>query len=153
MACPYFWPTDPLPAWTWPGKPRPPLGEPYAGVCRARQDQDFRPGEDFLIKVCNLGYPALDCTRFPAEAGPDAVRFSVMLDDDQLVRIAYVVEKGHAAYENGFLEYDRAVNAWSSATLRPLLQRQADAYLNSYLRQKQKTRTTQAKRSKTSAWR
>ena len=150
MACPYFCPTDPLPASTWPSKLRPPLGEPYAGVCRARQGEDFRPGEDFLIDVCNLGYPALTCTRFPSQAGPDAVRFSVMADDDRVVRIAYVLEKGHASYENGFLQYDRGANRWSSGKVQPLLQRQADAYLNSYLRHKQETRATKAKWSKAS---
>ena len=150
MACPYFSPTDPLPASTWPGKLRPPLGEPYAGVCRAREGEDFRPGEDFLVDVCNLGYPALTCARFPGEAGPDAVRFSVMADDDQLVRIAYVVEKGHAPCENGLLDYDRAANRWSSRKVQPLLQRQAEAYLNSYLRKEQETRATKANWSKVS---
>ena len=150
MACPYFCPTDPLPASTWPGKLRPPLGEPYAGVCRAREGEDFRPGEDFLVDICNLGYPALACTRFPGEAGPDAVRFSVMADDGRVVRIAYVLEKGHAFYENGFLEYDRAANRWSSRKVQPLLQRQADAYLNSYLRKEQETRATKANWSKVS---
>ncbi len=153
MACPYFCPTDPLPAGTWPGKPRPPLGDPYAGVCRARPGQDFRPGEDFLINVCNLGYPALDCTRFPAQAGPDAVRFSVMADDDRLVRIAYVVEKGYAPYENGFLDYDRRARACSSGEVQPLLQRQVEAYLNSYLRQDRQARATKGKPSMASAWR
>ena len=150
MACPYFCPTDPLPASTWPGKLRPPLGEPYAGVCRACEGEDFRPGEDFLVDVCNLGYPALTCARFPGGAGPDAVRFSVMADDDRVVRIAYVVEKGHASYENGFLEYDRAANRWRSRKVQPLLQRQADAYLNSYLRKEQETRATKANWSKVS---
>ena len=150
MACPYFGPTDPLPASTWPGKLRPPLGEPYAGVCRARKGEDFRPGEDFLVDVCNLGYPALTCTRFPRQAGPDAVRFAVMADDGRVVRIAYVVEKGHASYENGFLEYDRAANRWSSRKVQPLLERQAEAYLNSYLRQERATRAAKAKWSKVS---
>ena len=150
MACPYFCPTDPLPASTWPGKLRPPLGEPYAGVCRAREGEDFRPGEDFLMDVCNLGYPALTCDRFPSQTGPDAVRFSVMADDDRVVRIAYVLEKGHASYENGFLDYDRAANAWSSNKVQPLLQRQAEAYLNSYLRQERATRAAKANWSKVS---
>ncbi len=151
MACPYFCPTDPLPASAWPSKLRPPLGEPYTGVCRAREAEDFRPGEDFLIDVCNLGYPALTCTRFPGEPGPDAVRFSVMADDDRVVRIAYVIEKGHASFENGCLEYDRGADAWSGGKVQLLLERQADAYLNSYLRHKQETRMNKAKSSKMSA--
>ena len=151
MACPYFCPTDPLPASAWPSNLRPPLGEPYAGVCRVREGEDFRPGEDFLIDVCNLGYPALTCTRFPGELGPDAVRFSVMADDDRVVQVAYVIEKGHAVYANGRLEYDRGTNVWSGGKVQPLLQRQAAAYLNSYLRYKQETRVNKAKASEMSA--
>ena len=153
MACPYFCPTDPLPVSAWPGKLRPPLGDPYAGVCRAREGEDFRPSGDFLIDLCNLGYAALTCTRFPGEPGPDAVRFSVTGDDDRVVRIAYVLEKGHAVYENGRLEYDRGADVWSGGKVQPLLKRQAEAYLNSYLRHKPETRKTKAKSSKTSGLR
>lgn len=60
---------------TWTARLRPPLGEPYDGVCRAADDP-VHPSPEVLRDCCNMGYPSGRCPRFRAEGG-DAVRFAI----------------------------------------------------------------------------
>lgn len=133
MACPYFCPTRRLEAPAWRGKIRPPLGDAFEGECRARADEPHLPPRTLLLEGCNLGYAARQCRRFPEGDGPDAVRFCLQADTEEEVRIDYVLERGHLPFEHGRLAYDRALKSWKGLQAGSLLERQAGAYLESYL--------------------
>ena len=145
MACPYFRPRGPLPWSKWPGKLRPPLGDLYGGECRVR-GEPFSPSEQLLVNCCNMGYAGAECSRFPNDEGPEAVRFGVAGDDGRTVEIAYVVERGHLPIRHGTLRYCRDSSTWSGLNAdilnvdginaETLLARQAEACLASYLRSK-----------------
>jgi hypothetical protein len=133
MACPYFRPQERL---ADEGKrPRLPLGDPYAGVCRADPGREWRPDENTLRVSCNVGYAA-SCRRFPRGEGPDAIRFSVIGDEAGALRIFYVAERGHTALEHGALEYSSNQGKFLSEHPNQLLNEQAQAYAESYLRRK-----------------
>jgi hypothetical protein len=136
MACPYFCPTQRLEGPAWRSKIRPPLGDVYAGECQARPEQSHVPDRD-VLEVCNLGYAARQCPRFPASGGPEAVRFCVQDDQGGIVSIRYVLERAHLPFEHGCLLYDRARKDWAEPRAGALLQRQAQAYLESYLNWKE----------------
>lgn len=132
MPCPFFFATKPL----WGiGHPQMPLGELYEGECRAAPD-GYRPGPEELRNLCNLGYARKSCPRFPAEAGPDAVRFSVAQDSEDTVLIRYVEERGHRPWDHGWLEYHVAEHKFVAAHANPLLNRLAEAYAEAYLRRR-----------------
>ena len=145
MACPYFRPRGPLPWSKWPGKLRPPLGDLYGGECRVR-GEPFSPSEQLVVNCCNMGYAGAECSRFPNDEGPEAVRFGVAGDDGRTVEIAYVVERGHLPIRHGTLRYCRDSSTWSGLNVDilnvdgrkadTLLARQAEACLASYLRSK-----------------
>ena len=135
MACPYFSPTKPLAKQKPPGTLRPPLGELYAGRCRCRDNETFAPAEDLLEEGCNFGYARTTCARFPDGDGPDAVRFSLAEDDGSNVRILYAIERDHLPFGHGLAVYARERGEWTGVD--GLLQSQAAAYLNSYLRWKE----------------
>jgi len=141
MACPYFCPTQRLQAAGWRGRIRPPLGDLYEGECHARPKEIYRPGGTVLLEGCNLGYAAQQCRRFPAE-GPEAVRFCVREDNEGEVRIDYVMERAHLPYEHGGLVYDRGLKSWTGLQAGSLLQRQAQAYVESYLAWKDGAKAT-----------
>ena len=113
-----------------PNPPRLPLGDPYSGYCRARADGTV-PGETALRDLCNQGYARNSCAEFPSGDGPDAVRFCIASDTEEIVRILFIVESNHLPYRHGALEY-----SCHSETGEEVLQRQAHAYLESYRRRK-----------------
>ncbi|HZT34021.1 MAG TPA: hypothetical protein VFA33_29285 [Bryobacteraceae bacterium] len=133
MACPYFYPVARL---DWAsGATAMPLGDAWTGNCEADPEQPIQPREDALIPLCNLGY-AHACPRFPRGAPADAVRFSVIRDQNGLVSICYVLERDHAPVEHGSLVYARGSRTFVAAHPHPRVQRQAEAYLESYLLRK-----------------
>ena len=81
MSCPYFCPVAPRARGAGPESAMLPLGDEWAGVCRAAPDPPPEPEEAILRSLCNFGYARGSCTRFPGDEGPDAVRFSVSRDD------------------------------------------------------------------------
>lgn len=113
-----------------------PLGGCWSGVCRAAPELPLEPDEALLRPVCNMGYARGRCVRFPARSGPDAVRFTVRADDGSSVRIYYVVERDHHPFAHGPLEYSRALGSLVEPPPDGNLGRQAQAYVNSYLRRK-----------------
>ncbi len=137
MACPYFCPHKPLPWSLWQGNLRPPLGELYQGECQAPGAQSFHPSEPLLSEACNLGYAGAECALFAAGAGPDAVRFSIAAEEETEIRIQFVIEKGHLPWRHGVLRFDRQGKTWAGMDLGSLLQSQAQAYLDAYLRWKE----------------
>jgi hypothetical protein len=131
MACPYFHPLDRLDDKRWPDPPRLPLGDPYSGICRAPDSADFAPDDSTLREFCNMGYARQSCSRFPQRDGPDAVRFLVSSHLDQIVQIAFVVERDHRPYQHGTFASSDSGNL-SGEVFRA----QAEAYLSSYRRRK-----------------
>ena len=134
MACPYFYPASTLSRGFWGQRARLPLGDLYAGICRANPDVVFEPEEDLLRECCNLGYAREQCARFPRGAGPDAVRFAVSAAQDGVVRIRYALERDHRPDQHGELVYDQHRQALEAPPENPVLARQAEAYAASFLR-------------------
>jgi hypothetical protein len=133
MACPFFYPIARFETTGWVIPPRLPLGDPYAGECRACGGA-FQPEETRVREVCNLGYGRNCCERFPQSAEADAVRFHVREDAGELIKIQYVFERDCWPKEHGVLE-------WKAATIScgpddEVLRRQASAFAESYLRRR-----------------
>jgi hypothetical protein len=131
MACPFFHPAaqDFVDAPGWH-----PLGDAHRGSCQANPREPFQPSDRTLHDLCNLGYAALTCPRFPANADADAVRFTIARDEGGVIGLYYVAEKNHLPQSHGPLEYSRAAGAFTLAHADAILQWQAEAYLASYLR-------------------
>jgi hypothetical protein len=89
-----------------------------------------------LRELCNRGYPRNRCPRFPSGEGPDMVRFSVTADQGDILRIYYVVEKNGSPMEYGDIEYEVATRRFRASLAGGMLERQAQAYAESYLRRK-----------------
>lgn len=141
MACPFFYPVERFQDREWPTPPRLPLGDAYHGMCCVNPTRETRPEMETLRQHCNLGYARGKCSRFPAGSGPDAVRFMVAGDQDDVLKLHYVVEKNHAPLEHGPMEYSLAESRFAVGHSSELLRRQAQAYLESYLRRKSDPQT------------
>jgi hypothetical protein len=130
MACPFFEPQRRLDPGVWTHKPRLPLGDPYGGLCHAREP--FSPEEEHQRELCNRGYARGACEHFPSSSAADAVRFSVTEDKSGFLRVLYVFEKEHSPLNHAELEIsaggDMAVCA------EGLLRRQVMAFVESYRR-------------------
>lgn len=112
-----------------------PLGESWSGVCRAERGGEWRPDAGTLQTLCNFGYARPHCVRVPAD-GPDAVRFSISHDREDIVRIYWVMEKNHLPCGHGPLDYSRAEAGFLAAHPDASVARQAQVYVDSYLRRK-----------------
>ena len=106
MACPYFFPSEPLNARLWVIAPRMPLGEAYDGTCRAETDEVFQPSREVVRELCNCGYARGRCERFPVGAAGDAVRLSLMDEADGKLRMTWIIEAEHVPVEHGTIVYD-----------------------------------------------
>lgn len=136
MACPWFYPLEAMDAQQWPNPPRLPLGDPYAGECRARDGAPRTPDANSMRNLCNQGYARNSCAEFPDGNGPDAVRFGIAADNGEIVRIHFVVESGHLPHGQGAIQYSRDSRRFIPPLPEEILNRQAEAYLASYLRRK-----------------
>ena len=136
MACPYFYPVERAPLAQGKQTALMPLGDVWSGICRARPDAEWTPDPHTIHQLCNFGYAREKCGRVPA-AGPDAMRFSIAGDRDDLIRIYWVMEKAHMPFAHGALEYSRAEAAFRTAHPEACAARQAEAYMTSYLRRKE----------------
>ena len=133
MACPYFYPVARFEAGPWTVPPRLPLGDAYSGECRA-PGGTAQPDETRLREVCNLGYGRDRCEQFPTASPADAVRFHMREDTGNLIRIQYVFERDCWPGEHGLLEFSSAGNFPGEPG--PTLRRQAQAFVESYLRRR-----------------
>jgi hypothetical protein len=114
-----------------------PLGGAWSGVCRAIPGDAWTPEAADLERRCNLGYARGVCSRFPDDAGPDAIRFTFSSDDGAILRLYYVAERDHHPFAHGPLEYSRAAAGITPPdACRETLDAQAAAYAASYLRRK-----------------
>ncbi|HEY4682653.1 MAG TPA: hypothetical protein VIH17_05310 [Candidatus Acidoferrales bacterium] len=135
MACPFFFPTEKFDDKAWRHRPQLPLGDGFLGICRRDSKQEFIPDARALQACCNLGY-AFDCPRFPRTYSTDAVRLAVVGDTNSLVTIYCVLEKDHRPAEHGKLEYSAAERQFLSRHRDPIVERQAEVYVESYFRRK-----------------
>jgi hypothetical protein len=131
MSCPYFYPLEPRASTAIL-----PLGDRWAGVCRAVPDLSWQPDEAVQARLCNLGYARGTCARFPSGEGPDAVRFTVSRDQGDSLRIYYVLERDHHPFAHGPVECSVASGAFVDPLPGDTISRQALAYVESYLRRK-----------------
>jgi hypothetical protein len=136
MSCPYFYPVEPRAHGAGSQSAMLPLGDAWTGVCRAVPGLPWQPDEALLRRPCNLGYARGTCARFPLGDGPDAVRFTVSRDDGASLRIYYVVERDHHPFAHGPLDYSAARGLFLNPPPDETVSRQAQAYVESYLRRK-----------------
>lgn len=137
MACPYFYPLEPRATDADSRTSMLPLGDLWAGVCRALPGKGCQPEESAVRPLCNLGYARGQCPKFPADsADADAVRFTVQRDDGRSLHLYYVLERDHHPLAHGPLEYLLPSAGFVQPPSAAVLQRQAEAYVSSYLRRK-----------------
>jgi len=130
MACPFFDPATPFSWEEWPNPPRMPLGDPHSGACTAQGSTDGATAQLSTVRTCcNTGYARGVCPKFPGGEAPDAVRFGIVRREGGMAAIRYVIERDHHPFADGTLELTEAGPADDE-----LLQRQARAFLSSYLR-------------------
>jgi hypothetical protein len=109
-----------------------PLGDSWSGFCRAIPNQAHATADG----CCNLGYARGNCGRFPAGEGPDAVRFTISRHENAGLRIYYVIERDHRPFAHGALDYSFAAGCVTTPVEPETVARQANAYVESYLRRR-----------------
>jgi hypothetical protein len=134
MACPYFFPVARFETNPWSIPPRLPLGDAYAGECRA-PGNTIQPDETRMRDVCNLGLGRHGCEQFPQGSAADAIRFHIAKDAGELINIQYVFEKDCWPAERGAFDYS-VTRGFSPSLTGETLRRQAQAYLESYLKRR-----------------
>ncbi len=113
-----------------------PLGDAWRGICRAATGQPFEPEPAMLVPFCHLGYARGRCAHFPqSDPGADAVRFAVDRESSAEVGLYYVLERDHHPFSHGRLLYSLTRGAFPEE-LGDTLLRQAEAYIESYLRRR-----------------
>jgi hypothetical protein len=135
MACPHFDPVRPR-EFSSGSHAMLPLGGHWAGFCRAESGVCWEPQGNVLDRLCNLGYARGTCPRFPIGDGPDAVRFTISRDAGDSLGLYFVLERNHLPFAHGPLAYSRAASRFVPPIADNLLSRQAQAYVDSYLRRK-----------------
>jgi hypothetical protein len=108
-----------------------PLGDPYTGACSALRND---VSDERIRTCCNTGYARGACPDFPGGDAPDAIRFGLVRRDRGIATIRYVIERNHHPFADGLLEL--AETGEFAVSPVSTLERQARAYLDSYLRRK-----------------
>jgi hypothetical protein len=142
MACPYFYPTALL-GNNSSVAPRLPLGDAYRGECRAASAA-FEPDETRTRRTCNVGYARARCERFPPDTRADAVRFHVSEDSGERIRIQYIFEQDCWPGQHGVLDYSVRERKFSGSLDNGILQTQAGAFLEGYLRRRDESNSKAA---------
>jgi len=101
-------------------------------MCTAPGHENVMPCDQELKDFCNLGYPR-QCSRFPADAAADAVRFCVMRDRGDVIELCFVFERDHLPGQFGTLEYEPVSGTWRVSHPDERVQKMAACYLDSYL--------------------
>ena len=136
MACPYFHAVKARSQTDNSRTAMLPLGDAWEGTCGAVVDAAWEPDETRLLSLCNMGYARGCCPRFPADDGPDAVRFTIAADDGQGLRLYYVLERDHHPLAHGPLIFSRADASFVGTPTSEIAHRLGRAYVDSYLRRK-----------------
>ena len=97
MPCPWFEPSEPL-LWShWRGAVKPPLGRPFAGACRSACAAGEANEPD--LELCNLGYAAGRCARFPG--GADSLQLAARIAPEGGLTVLYALEQAHLPVASG----------------------------------------------------
>ena len=108
-----------------------PLGDPHSGSCVAHG----APSPAGCTRTCcNTGYARGQCASFPGGDAPDAVRFGIVQRDRGIATVEYVIERNHYPFDHGKLELRESESPLGGTAATSLLERQARAFLSSYLR-------------------
>ncbi len=128
MPCPYFSPERRL------GPPRTfvPLGDLWAGSCVA-DGAAVQPDEGTVSSLCNMGYARGRCPCYPEGGAADAVRFSLAADRGGIISVRFAVERAYLPLAHGTLVFSRGTLKTAPPQEAPLVARQAEAYVESYL--------------------
>lgn len=113
-----------------------PLGDIWGGQCRVPGREPACPDHRTLLECCNLGYARGKCAWFPGEDTPDAVRFAVARDSGAVVTVACIIEKAYLPVSRCMLAYDTGHGCFNVPAAPAGLERQAAAYVASYLLRK-----------------
>ena len=135
MACPYFYPVERFEDGAWLKPPRLPLGDPCRGACHAATGT-AELSLDELRAFCNVGYARGNCTRFPADAEADAIRFSIAEDHGGIVDVIYIFEREYGPLRHGLARCSAEPSEISDAPDDPILRAQLQRFLESYLRRR-----------------
>ena len=126
-------PTERLFEGAWIHPARLPLGSGWTGHCTAPGHEGVTPEPETLHQNCTLGY-ASSCPRLPTQRDSDAIRFSVLRENETRISLVYVFERNHEPAGHGNLEFrvqDRScVNPHADARI----QKMAECYIESWLR-------------------
>ena len=122
MACPYFFPEQPLEG---PRPSRAPLGDIFSGTCAVT---GVVPERSILVEICNYGYARGRCECYPAGSLCDALRFSARDSDPASVEVTYIREKDWTPVEFGRLKYSRLTGVLSPTPGDDALARQSLAF-------------------------
>jgi hypothetical protein len=132
VACPYFFPLKSRDDDFDPRSAMLPLGGRWEGECRARAAPG-RPEPENLNGICCLGYARDRCAAFPQnDQSADAVRFHIVRDTGDRIELYCVLERDHHPYAHGPLEYSLLTGSLREAPFGAIIQRQAEAYVESY---------------------
>ncbi len=135
MPCPFFLPLRRVDeSGRWEHAPRLPLIDLYFGVCRARPGEVIEAEESVQRDLCNCGYARGRCDRFPGDAAADAVRFSVVAEAENSLRVMQILEREHVPVEHRELEYMVASAAFVDPPSSDIVLAQARVFVQSYLR-------------------
>lgn len=142
MACPYFYPVRRLAGDASTRSAMLPLGDAWTGLCFATPGGAPPTDSGPLGTFCSLGYARGACPRFPDhDSGADAVRFAISRDDGISIDLTYVLERNHHPFAYGPLRYSFDDGRFLGMPSAKVLERQAQAYVESYLRRKKEAST------------
>jgi len=145
MSCPYFYPVAPQSATSAQQSATLPLGDLWDGVCRVIPGEGCTPDPDSARPLCQMGYARGACSRFRADdPGPDAVRFSLLEDNGRSLRLFFVLERDHHPFAHGPLEYTIGSSSFVQPPVNPILLRQAEAFVASFLNWKSRSASANA---------
>jgi len=132
VACPYFMPTERLFEGAWIHPTRLPLGSGWTGHCTAPGHEGVTPEAETLHQQCTLGY-ASSCPHLPEQRDADAVRFSVLRENESRISLVYVFERNHEPAGHGNLEFRVQDRTCMNAHADARIQKMAECYLESWL--------------------
>ncbi|MBZ5552878.1 MAG: hypothetical protein LAO21_09175 [Acidobacteriia bacterium] len=135
MACPFFFPLEPMDHRRWPGRPESPLGDGFVGECRAESAAALTPEDSIQKEFCNFGYPG-GCPHFPERHPYQAVRFAMIHDKNGRMVASYILEDNHRPYMHGELVFNVTTRQIENPHSDSIIHRQSTCYFESFLRKK-----------------
>lgn len=136
MACPFFFPLEPMDRRRWPGRPETPLGEAFSGECRTIGKTPMVPDDSIQKEHCNFGYPD-DCPYFPKQHPYQAIRFAIIHDKNEKIVASYIMENNHQPHRHGELIFNTSSRQIENPHSNPIVHRQSLCYFEAFLKKKE----------------